>query len=308
MNVAVLGATGFIGSWATRALIAAGASVTGLARPTSDPWRLEGVPGFELVFSDDWASTLRELAPTAVLSLDWSGVSASHRNDETAQAANVPRQAALIDAALASGAQLFVGVGSQAEYGPVTDRVAEDQPLAPTSAYGRAKVAAGASLASTAEAAGARWVWARVFSVFGPLESGTWLLPSIAQSVASGDPMHMSSGAQPWSYLYAADAGTALAELVLNPQARGIYNVGHPVARPLRESVTTFAAALDGARTLVFGDRPGPHARPDMQRLESLGWSAETDVDSALATTARWLQGAPTPDPLLTGLVLPGVR
>lgn len=303
----MLGATGFIGSWAARALTAAGATVTGLARPSSDTWRLDGVP-VEVIRSDDWARSLRELAPTALLSLDWSGVSASNRHDEATQAANVPRQNELVQAALSVGTEVIVGVGSQAEYGPVTELVIEERPPAPTSAYGRAKVAAGASLAATTNAAGARWVWARIFSVFGPLESGTWLLPSIARAVAEGSPMHMSSGSQPWSYLYAADAGTALAELVLNPLARGVYNVGHPASPPLRESVLTFAAALDGEKSLVFGDEPGPHARPDMRRLGSLGWAATTDGATALATTARWLQGEPTEDPLLPGLVLPGPR
>lgn len=301
----MLGATGFIGSWVTRALVAAGADVTAITRPASDTWRLDGLPGVTLVRAGDVPGAIRDLAPESLVCLDWSGVSANERDDEAVQNENVSRQAAVVDAALSSGTQCVIGAGSQAEFGAVDGVIGEDRQPAPTTAYGRAKVAASAALAEAAAASGTRWVWARVFSVFGPLETGPWLLPSLSRAATAGEPFRTTSGTQPWSYLYAADAGRAFAELALNPTAGGTFNLAHPVARPLRESINTFASALPEHPVVEFGEAPGHGLEANVTRLEELGWTPTTELDAALATTARWLRGQSVPDPLVPGMTLP---
>lgn len=232
-------------------------------------------------------------APEVVLSLDWQGVSASERDDDAAQSPNLGRQAGLISASTAAGARRFVGTGSQAEYGSLTGRVAESHPLKPLSAYGRAKAIAGEQLANS----GLEWAWARIFSVFGPLETGAWLLPTIARAAASGDHIALSSGTQRWSYLFAADAARALTELVTQPAASGVYNVGHPDAPPLRESVAAFSEALGAEKLVVYGDEPGTPLEPDTSRLQSLGWSPQWTASRAMTVTAEWFRGAAVPDP-----------
>lgn len=306
VRVTVLGATGFIGAWAVRALVACGHDVTALARTQSDTWRIDSVPDLRIVraASTDWPAAFSTLRPEALLSLDWIGVSAADRNDDV-QMQNLPRQAELVRAALAAGTTRIVGVGSQAEYGPVEGRTREDRAPSPTTAYGRAKVAASTSLAEACDAADAEWCWARVFSVFGPLETGNWLLPSIARAAAKGDTLELSSGAQPWNYLFAADAGTALSEIISNPAASGTYNVGHPEAPPLRESVELFAVALGAADVPHFGTAPGAPLQADTSRLQGLGWEPAWPAEKALATTAQWFRGEAVTDPFFAHIVLP---
>lgn len=310
VRVTVTGATGFIGSWTVRALVAAEHEVTALTRPQSDTWRVQAIPHLTIVRAAeaDWGRTIAALGPDCLLSLDWIGVSAANRNDDAVQLENLPRQEELVAAALAAGAQRIVGVGSQAEYGAVEGPAREDTVLSPATAYGRAKVAAGTALAEASAAAGAEWRWARVFSVFGPLETGDWLLPSIARAAATRGSLDLSSGVQPWSYLYGPDAGTALAELVTNPSARGAYNVGHPIAPPLRESVELFSAALGAADVLRFGDSPGESLRPDTTRLQGLGWEPRWARESAFEATARWFRGEEVDDPFFGGTPLPPHR
>ena len=305
MKVTVLGATGFLGSWAARALIADGHEVRALVRPDSDSWRIDTIHGLEKqrLNAATWPAVLASDPPHTLLSLDWEGVAARERDDDDVQARNLSRQATLYAAALNGGTQRIVGTGSQAEFGPVDGPIDEDRDPSPQTAYGRAKVSAHAALADAAAAAGAEHVWARVFSVFGPLETGDWLLPKITTAGATGEPLSMSSATQPWSYLFAADAGRALAVLATNPAAAGTYNVAHPIAPPLRESAEPLATAL-GAE-LRFGEVAGAGLEPRVSRLLELGWEPLWASDRAFGETAAWFRGETLADPLIAGATLP---
>ncbi len=283
-------------------------------RPSSDLWRLRGVQGIRMVEvpSEEWGESIAREKPDVIVALDWNGVASTFRDDEQAQFENVRRQGEVIEAAIRCGAGRFVGLGSQAEYGMVHGRVAEVAPSDPITAYGRAKVEALRSMRHRLEQAGLEWVWARIFSVYGPLEGDGWLLPSIADAAAQGIPIALTEARQPWSYLYAADAGTALTALASHPSASGIYNVGNPQAPALRESIEIFAHALGASSLLRFGARPpsGPVIRlePDVTRLQSLGWTPGVSAEDGLARTAEWFSGVEVRDPFDPERPLPGRR
>jgi UDP-glucose 4-epimerase len=305
VRITVLGATGFIGAWTARALVAAGHEVIATVRDSSSTWRIDGVAGLAVIRADaeTWPATIAHQAPEVLLSLDWQGVSAAERDDDRVQRRNLPRQAAVVSAALDSGTRRIIGVGSQAELGAVDGVIEEDRAAQPLTAYGRAKVDARSALVEATTAVGAEQVWARVFSVFGPLEQGAWLLPGIARAAAAGAPYAMSSGTQPWSYLYAADAARAIATLATHPGASGDYAIAHPSAPPLRDSAQLFADAV-GA-DLQFGDTAGMGLQPRVTRLVELGWQPQWLAADAFAATAAWFRGEPVADPFAAGRSLP---
>ena len=79
--------------------------------------------------------------------------------------------ASTIDAvrtAAAMGCRVFVGTGSQAEYGRVDGVLRADTPTNPENGYGMAKLCAGQMSRTEAAALGMDHVWARILSVYGP--------------------------------------------------------------------------------------------------------------------------------------------
>lgn len=311
VRTVILGGSGFLGAWVARALIAQGHEVVGLLRPSSQPWRIEGMPGLSTVFAleNDWPTEIGRIAPETLVSLDWAGVDSSKRDDE-AQWANLDRQRAAFAAAAKAGTRRYVGIGSQAEYGPRTDRIVESVDPRPRTVYGRAKLAALSQLREAAERTGLEWVWARVFSVYGPMDNPGFLLHAIAEALQAGKDVELSSGEQLWSYLYASDAATAVAVLSTHANAGGVYNLGHPSAPRLRDLIEEFASHFSSGGRLLFAAEPSAKSaisrlEPDMDRLLSLGWRPRTSSADGLRTTAEWLRSRRVPDPFQSGREIP---
>ena len=132
MRALVTGASGHVGSFVARELLARGDSVVALARPSSDLWRLRDPflgdvsAQIETLRADfDDAAQLREAVvrarPDCVVHLAWEGITAERRDDPSQVTRNAIRSLELLEAAHSVGCGAFVGVGSQAEYGPRTD-------------------------------------------------------------------------------------------------------------------------------------------------------------------------------------------
>lgn len=307
MTVVLLGASGFLGSWTARALVATGIDVIALVRPTTDIWRISPVDALRVLRREpeEWPTALGAIRPEVVVSCDWQGVAGTHR-DDSLQWSNLDRLKRVLNAARDAGVRRFVGVGSQAEYGPVDGRITEQQKAAPTTEYGKAKLAAMVRSRELTEDSSIEWVWARVFSTFGPLDNDSWLLPTIADALVEGRRIALSPGEQRWSYLPGWDAGRALSRLAIDQRAGGIYNVGHPNAPRLRDVIEQFARPIGRLDLLGFGDlelEPTAvrHLEPDVSRLESLGWHTDPDLSEGLADSAEWFGGERTMDRILGG-------
>src|SRR5437899_12029776 len=119
MRVLVTGATGFLGSHVTRALVARGADVTVLVRRGSDPWRVADVlPRLELVSADlaeseASARALQDAAPEVVCDLAWHGVGNRFHQDPSQVSANLQAHLDLLATAARAGCRRWIGRGPE---------------------------------------------------------------------------------------------------------------------------------------------------------------------------------------------------
>lgn len=304
-RVAVTGAGGFLGAATVRRLVAGGAHVLAVVRPGGDRWRLAAVPSSALSFAAvdlagvpgpsaaALADALRAFSPDAVLHAGWIGVRGEARHDP-AQAGNVSLTVEVVRAAAAAGARRFVGVGSQAEYGPHARPIREDDCPHPVTLYGAAKLAAGHLALALAERLGMSAAWVRAFSVYGPGERAGALLPDLVHALASGRPFPLSSCAQRWDYLHEDDAARALARALARPDVRGFLNLASGSARPLAETVALVRDLVAPGAPLLLGERPGdaPGLEADVSRLRAaLGWEPAIPLEEGLRRTVDALLG-----------------
>src|SRR5262249_38263108 len=153
-------------------------------------------------------------------------------------ARNIVDALQLVDLAADAGATIFVGAGSQAEYGPYERPIVESDPPKPTTLYGIAKLASGLMTERRCAERKLRFAWLRIFSADGPKDGESWLIPPLIRTLRANGRMALTACEQRWGFLHARDAAAAVRLVLASDDARGFYNLGSPDAPPLRETVT----------------------------------------------------------------------
>ncbi len=298
MKIFITGGNGFIGSHVVRYL-SAEHEVTLLLRQQSDTSRITDiiddvtVMRAELSEHELVAEALKKTKPEVVIHLAWAGVHNKYRNDQV-QTSNIHNSIKLLEAAAEIGVKAFVGLGSQAEYGPCENIIDETQETKPTTLYGAAKLATCIYTEKLAEELGVRFAWARVFSTYGPSDHPEWMIPYLIQTLMKGEKPALTKGEQLWDYLYVGDAARAIAAIATNEQAQGVFNLGSGSAVALREIIELIRSEIDPSLPLGFGEvpyRPDQvmHLQANIDGLEkSVGWRPQMSLSEGIAETISW--------------------
>jgi UDP-glucose 4-epimerase len=300
MRVLVTGASGFVGAHVVRALLADGLEPVVVLRRATTPWRLADVDGRvdrivgDLATVETWAPRLVAAAPDVVLHLAWEGVANTQRNAPFQLGSNLTGTLALVEAAARAGATTWIGLGSQAEYGPLRGRIDETHPTRPTSLYGVAKLAAGLASAVRCRELGVRHAWLRLFATYGPLDDGPWLIPSLIRGLLAGETPALTAGTQRWDWLEVSDVAAALVACARSPDVSGVYNLGSGEARTIRSAAETIRDLVAPGVRLAFGAVPmrsdqTTHLEADASRLRrDTGWRPQVRFADGIARTVEW--------------------
>ena len=301
MRCFVTGASGFLGSWLVRQLLEDGYSVTVLMRGEPQPGRagdwLDRVRIVRVSLED--AGSLRDkLADETIdvfFHLAWFGVTAEFRNSTEQISTNVVGCLRLWELARDMGCKHWIGLGSQAEYGPYDEVLNEDLPARPTTAYGTAKLACRMLTGKMSEMAGMRHTWVRLLAVYGPGDDPGHLIPTVIQSLRAGKKPALTSGEQQWDYLYIEDAAKALCSIA-ESRATGTFNLSSGASVRIRDMVERIRDFVDPSLPLGFGEvpyRPDQvmHLKAEISRLHSAtGWAPHTSLEEGLRRTVEWFK------------------
>jgi len=303
MRCLVTGASGHLGSFLVRRLLDEGATVSVLARPETDLWRIADiVPWLHLIRGDlahlgSAAEAIEREAPEVVFHLAWSGVTSGERNSADQILRNVPGSLALFECARAAGCRCFVGVGSQAEFGPYDCPLTEALVPRPRTAYGVAKLALGLMLGTLCESAGMRCLWFRLLATYGPKDDPRHIIPTAIQHLLTGRHLSLTGGEQVCDYLYVEDAARALCCAAANKDAAGLFVLGSGQPCTVRAIVEHIRDLVDPGADLGFGEiayrhDQVMHLEADISRFATAtGWRPTTDLQSGLAATVAWYRG-----------------
>jgi UDP-glucose 4-epimerase len=245
MRVFVTGGTGFLGAHLLRRIAREKVEIGALIRPSAKVWRIEDLTHRLQIIRGDlanissWQEEFRKFHPDTIIHLAWSGVGNKHRNDQQQIEANLMPTVALTRLAIESCAKTFIGLGSQAEYGPLNKKISEDEPPKPSTLYGAAKLSTCIVTQALCEQATVRFAWLRVFSTYGPMEDPDWMIPYLIRKLLAGEKPSLTACEQKWDYLFGLDAAEAIWQVASNQGANGIFNLGSGHVYTLRKIVET---------------------------------------------------------------------
>jgi len=208
--------------------------------------------------------------------LGWSHTDKEGRVDPELQGKNIKYTIDAVKAASELGCKVFVGAGSQAEYGKISGKVSENAPISPVMAYGIAKYAAGRISSILCGKLGIRHVWLRIFSVYGPHNRNDNMITYCMAKLLRGEKPSLTKCEQEWDYLYSADAAKAL-RLAFEKGTNGaVYNVGSGRTKKLSEYVKIMRDAINPSLPLGFGDIEYPDGQVMKLCADIAAFSMET--------------------------------
>jgi UDP-glucose 4-epimerase len=310
MKILITGASGFLGSWIVREL-SDNFEVHAVIRLDSDAYRIQTISGIEVkrLTHEDLLRYIRDWRPEAIIATDWWGVGSEFRNDQR-QFENISRQIDIANSSVQNDVKVFIGVGSQAELGPISGTIRETAIDNPTTLYGSAKCQSRMRLEEIFYQTNCRFVWMRVFSTYGAMDQGTWFIPDLIQTLSSGKIMNMTLGAQVWSYLHAFDAAKAFRVALENPDISGIVNLGNESNTTIRDVALEVQNILGLDNLISFGSIPYRKDQvmslmPDCEKLRRKNWRPLVNLSEGLNHTIRWTQGLKSISlPLNTGEIV----
>lgn len=303
-TVIITGCTGEIGNALVRLLLERGSTVFALCRPGSH--RLRYLPESDrLHILEVDVFRLCEVADQidqpcdAFFHFAWQGSYGDGRNDPYAQTLNISASLDAVKLASKLGCKVFVGAGSQAQYGDTDETLTEMTPMRPKTYYGVAKLCAETMTRQLCSQMGIRHVWARVCSVYGPCDGPHTLITYLMRMLLQGEEAILTHCAQTWDFLFAEDAANAFLALAEKGIDGCAYCLANGKSRALREYIEEFQEATAGnARVRIGGKAYGTgqrmHFCADISKLtRDTNFIPLVSFREGIARTYEWYAAHP---------------
>lgn len=301
--VLVTGASGFVGSCVTRRLLSDGVEVHVLLRPSARMWRLAEIREqlhihwVDVVEHEAVRATVEKIQPAAILHLAAFGAYESQADARQILHTNILGSYNLLEAAITAKTGFFISTGSSSEYGYSSEPMHESARLDPNSIYSVAKAAQthlGTLLAKTSET---RVITFRLFSVYGPWEEPTRLIPNVIRRARAGLPLEMVSRTTARDFIYVDEVVDVLVNFAaLKSMSGEVFNLGTGVQSTLVDFVAAVQEVVGSRSEVHWG---GMEARkwdsncwvadPSKTGL-MLGWNARITLPEGVRRMAAWME------------------
>jgi nucleoside-diphosphate-sugar epimerase len=302
------GATGFVGASLARRLLRDGHEVHLLVRPGYAPWRIADLLDdvrlhpVDLGDAAALADTVGRIRPDWVFHLAAYGAYSSQTDLDQMLRTNVLGTINLVRAGLRHGWEAFVNTGSSSEYGYKDHAAAESELVEPNSHYAVTKASATLFCRYTAQSQGVRLPTLRLFSVYGPWEEPTRLIPTLIVRGLHGRLPPLVNPAIARDFVYVEDVNEAylLAATCPEQEPGAVYNVGSGAQTTIRDVIDVARRVLGIPAEPSWGSMPDRGwdtqvwVSDNRKIRQALGWEPRHTFEAGFRQFAAWLEDNPS--------------
>lgn len=304
-SVVVTGATSSIGTAIVDECIKQNISVLAIVNPGSSNIsrinRAENVSVVECSLENLKCFDTDGLKYDAFIHLAWAATAGdAARNMLIPQSMNIRYALEAVDLAKKFGCSVFIGSGSQAEYGRTDETLTEQTVTLPETAYGMAKLCAGQMTRLACSQNGIRHIWPRILSAYGPKCQPQSVINYTLNELINDRVPSLSGGDQVWDFIYTGDVARALLLLADKGKDGEVYVIGSGKERLLKEYLTEAAEVVKevlskekvvlGLGEKPYGTNTVMHLSCDISKLvKDTGFEIDTDFAEGIRNTIKWL-------------------
>lgn len=303
MSVFLTGATGFVGANLAIRLAEQGDDVHILARPSSRLWRLENslkslhIHDVDLMDAPALTALLAKIRPKTVFHLAVYGAYPYQKDARKILETSIFGTLNLLEASKKADVGVMINTGTSSEYGSKDHPMSELEQLGPNSSYAVAKAAQTLLCQDFAKREELPVITARLFSVYGPFEEPTRLVPTIIRKALKNEDLPLADPNTARDFIFTADVVDAYLALRDRADLSGeVLNLGSGRQTSLRDIVETTLALTGSTSKPLWGAYP---PRPfdtatwvaDMSHMQTkTGFTARTSLKDGLEQTISWLK------------------
>ena len=227
------------------------------------------------------------------------GVINSDKKPLNTLAVNIDGTVNVFKCALGTNVKKIVYTSSSEVYGePREIPMKEDSPKSPVSIYGVSKLTAEMYAKGYVQEYGMDINPVRLFNVYGPGQGFEWVVPIFIQKVLNNEQPHVfGDGSQVRCFTYIADVVSGI-ETVRKKGAKGeAYNIANNdqiTMKELAELIIKVSGKDLKPKIVGFGKDTRAKEReiikriPSIEKLKSLGWKPEVNVQEGIKRTCKW--------------------
>ncbi|MES2626566.1 MAG: NAD-dependent epimerase/dehydratase family protein [Pseudomonadota bacterium] len=300
--ILVTGASGFVGANLFKTILAVRHDVFAVVRSEKN-WRLVDVDDEKIIAADitDYSAAkniVNSIVPKTVFDCVAYGAYSFEQDASLIYQTNFQAVTNFVALLASQNCAAYIHAGSSSEYGANCAAPAEDSFCEPNSPYSVSKVAVAAYLRYMGKQRNFPCVNLRLYSVYGPLEDTSRLIPNLLRHALDGklppfvDPMTSRD------FIHVDDVCAAfiMAAAKMHPGLYGEnFNIGTGKKTTIAELAEVTKAEFDVKENPNFGTMEGRswdlaewYSNPALAR-EQLGWSAVIGLQDGLRSTAQWI-------------------
>lgn len=306
-RVLLTGGSGFVGANLACRLLRDGHELHLLLRPGYRHWRLVGmapdvtVHQVPLTNCRELDRLVGRLKPQWIFHLATYGAYSNQTDSEQMVSTNVLGTMNLVESCLTTGFEAFVNAGSSSEYGFKQQPPSERDCLEPNSAYAVTKAAATLYCQHVARRENARLLTLRLYSVYGPYEEPTRLIPTLIRKGLKNQLPPLVSPTIARDFIYIDDVIDAfvMAAQRRNQEPGAVYNVGTGRQLTIRNVVDIARRVLHITAKVRWASMPDRAwdttvwVADNRQTRTCLEWAPRIDFETGLSKTVAWFKTQP---------------